>query len=114
MAIVSAQVTDGAGVEFEYNFGETPGETDDLFGSEIVYSYAIRGLTIAAQGHARAMIKAGKSKDEILAAMKIWKPGAPRVTTSPEEKIRALLEKMSPEDRAKLANEFRPNKSKAA
>lgn len=105
MVEVVAQTTDGAGVTFEYDFGDTPAATDELFGSEVVYAFAIRGLTIAAQGHARAMVKAGKSVEEIQVAMSQWKPGMPRATKSPEDRLKELIGKMSPEDRRKFLQE---------
>lgn len=115
MAEITAQTADGAvQIKFDYEFGETLEDAVKLFGEKVVHSYVIRSLTIAAQGAARGMMKSGKSKEEILAAMATWKPGEPRQTTSPEEKIRSLVNKMSPEDRARLAAELRAEQNTAA
>lgn len=111
MAKIKAQVTDPAAeVEFDYEFGDSLEKMIELFGKEIVTSYALRGLTIAAQGAARGLIRGGKSGAEIVEAMKTWKPGEPRVTKSPEEKVKALLDRMSPEDRKRLAAELTASK----
>lgn len=106
MVAVSAQVKEGAGVEFDYDFGHDLDSAIALFGEPIVWSYALRGLTIACQGHARGMIKTGKSREEIIAAMETWKPGVPRSTRSAEDRVRELFAKMSPEDRQRLQDEL--------
>lgn len=104
---VSAQVKDGdAAVNFEYDFGDTIVAANELFGEEVVWAYAKRALVIAAQGHARGLLKGGKSVEEITAAMEAWKPGAPRIGKSPEDKLREQWGKMSPEDRANLLREL--------
>lgn len=107
MVKVTAQTKDGASVDFDYDFGDSLEAAVEKFGADIVWAYTLRGLTIAAQGAARGMIKSNKSKDEILTAMKTWKPGEPRQTKSPEERVRALLDKLSAEDRENLAKELR-------
>lgn len=115
MAEITAQTADGAvQIKFEYEFGETLKDAVELFGEKVVHSYVVRSLTIAAQGAARGMMKSGKSKEEILKAMESWKPGEPRQTKSPEEKIRSLVDKMSPEDRARLAAELRAEQNTTA
>lgn len=106
MVEVTAQTSEGAAITFEYEFGSNYAEAAELFGADIVWAYAYRALTIAAQGRARSLINAGKNADEIKAAMAEWKPGAPRVSRSPEDKIRDLMEKMSPEDRAAILQEI--------
>jgi hypothetical protein len=112
MAKVTAQTKDGeAQVDFEYEFGDSLEAACKLFGEGIVWNYALRGLTIAAQGYARGMMKSGKSLDEIRTAMTKWKPGEPRVVKTPQEKIAALLDKLSPEDRARLAQELKAKKA---
>jgi hypothetical protein len=106
MTEVSAQVTDGGSINFNYDFGTDLKSAIAIFGEEIVWSFALRGLTIAAQSYARGLIKSGKSKDECLAAIAAWKPGAPKATKSKEDRVRELLSKMTPEDRAKLQAEL--------
>lgn len=107
MTEITAQTTEGASVSFPYEFGADLQEAIALFGEDIVWNYALRGLTIASQGYARGMIKSGKNAEEIVEAMKTWKPGMPRPSRSPEDKIRDLMEKMSPEDREALLQEIK-------
>lgn len=112
MVEITAQITKedgtpGAGITFEYELGETLNETIEAFGEDTVLSYTHRALVIAAQSAARGLIRQGKSHEEIVAYMKDWKPGVPRVGKTPDEKIKALWEKMSPDDRARLAKELK-------
>jgi hypothetical protein len=93
-------------VTFEYEFGETADEANTLFGADIVWAYAKRALVIAAQGHARGLLKSNKSIEEIQALMDAWKPGSPRAKISSEDRMRAEWAKMSPEDRANLLREL--------
>ncbi len=111
MAEITAQTKDGHSVTFEYDLPETLDAAIDKYGKEIVESFALRSLTIAIQGHARGLIKSGKTKVEIVEAMAAWQPGVPRVVKSPEEKFRALWDKMSPEDRAKIQKELKAHKA---
>jgi hypothetical protein len=103
---VNAQVKEGPAVTFEYDFGDTIEQAYEIFGADVVWAFAERGLIIAAQGHARGLLKSGKSVDEIHAAFKEWKPGAPRETKSSEDRVREQFAKMSPEDRAALLREL--------
>jgi hypothetical protein len=103
---VNAQVHEGPAVTFQYDFGDTSEETNARFGDEIVYALAKRALVIAVQGHARGLLRSGKSVEEIQEALNEWKPGAPRAKMSTEDKLRAEWLKMSPEDRANLLREF--------
>lgn len=109
--VVSAQTNESKPVEFEYDFGDSLQESITLFGEEVVFAYAKRGLVVAAQGHARGHIKANKTPEQIVEAMAEWKPGMPRQTKSPEEKIREMLDNLSPEARAQLAKELKANKA---
>lgn len=105
---VSAQLKDGAAaIEFEYDFGDSLSDAVTKFGEDVLWAYAKRSLVIASQGYVRGLMKSGKSKEEILAAIAAWKPGEPRQVKSKEERIRALLDKMSPEDRARLREELK-------
>lgn len=105
--LVTAKTEESAPVEFSYTFGETLEQMSERFGVDVVTSFALRGLTVAVQGHARGLIKQGKSEDEIKAAMAEWKPGAPRVTKSAEDKVREQLASLSPEARAQLLREYK-------
>lgn len=93
-------------VSIEYDFGDTPDETNEIFGAEIVYAYAKRALVIAVQGHLRGLLRSGKSVEEIQSIAPQWKPGTPRAKQSPEDKMRAEWAKMSPDDRAALLREL--------
>ena len=110
---VSAQTKEGAAVNFDYDFGENIDEANNLFGADVVWAYAKRALVIAAQGHARGLVKSGKSAEDITEAMTQWKPGAPRVGKSPEDRMREQWNKMSPEDRANLLRELQGEASPA-
>ena len=108
---VTAKTEESAPVEFPYEFGDNISEAVSIFGEDVVWAHALRGLTVAVQGHARSMIKSGKAEDEIKAEMKKWKPGAPRVTKSAEDRAREQLEALPPEVRAKLLKEMKPAKA---
>lgn len=103
---VNAQVREGPAVSFEYDFGSTPEETNEIFGADIAHSFARRGIIIAAQGYARGLLKSGKSVEEVQEAFKTWKPGEPRAKMSPEERLKAEWMKMSPEDRERMLREL--------
>ncbi len=103
---VSAKVTEGPEVNFEYDFGDTIEEANAIFGADVVWAQAKRALVIAVQGHARGLLKSGKSVAEIQAALNEWKPGAPRAKADPIEKAREVWAKMSAEDRANLLREY--------
>jgi len=111
---VNAQVTEGGSVSFEYEFGSSLDQAVELFGEDIVWAYTLRALVIASQGHARGLIKSGKSADEIRTSLETWKPGAPRISRSPEERVRELMDKMSPEDRAAILSELQELKGEPA
>lgn len=114
MAKISAQFKDGsAGVDFDYDFGDSLEETIEKFGESVVHKFAIRGFTIAAQGTARGLMKSGKSHAEIVEHMKTWKPDEPRQVKSKEERVKELLGKMTPEQREALAAELRSERGNA-
>lgn len=108
--IVTTKTAESAEIEFPYVFGETMDELTERFGSDVVLSYALRGLVVAVQGHARGLIKSGKSAEEIAAVMADWKPGAPRVSKSAEDKAREQLAALTPEQRATLLKELQAEK----
>jgi len=112
--LVSAQTTESQPVEFEYDFGDNLENACSMFGEDVVFAYAKRGLVVAAQGHARGHIRAGKSKEEIVTAMQEWKPGMPRQPKSQEERIRDMLNGLSPEARTQLAKELKAGGKAAA
>lgn len=113
MVEMTVQTTDGASVTFDYDMPETIDEAFTKYGKEVVEAFAIRGLTVAIQGHARAMIKGNKTADQIKAEMASWTPGMPRQAKTAEEKFNALWEKMSPEDRAKIQKSLKASKAAA-
>lgn len=103
---VNAEVKEGPSVQVEYDFGDNIEEANSLFGEAVVWAYAKRALVIAVQGHARGLLKSGKTVEEIQEAISTWKPGTPRPKTSPEERLKAEWAKMSAEDRAALLREL--------
>jgi len=108
MAEMTVQTQDGKlSATFEYDLPEAYDAAVAKFGKAVTDAFAIRGLTVAIQGHARSMIKSGKSADEIRAEMKDWKPGMPRQTKSAEERFDDLWGKMSPEDRAAIQKKLK-------
>lgn len=110
---VTAAVSEGAEIEFPYDFGDNLQEAIELFGEAVVWAYCLKGLTVAVQGHARGMIKSGKSPEEIQAAMAAYKPGTPRVTKSKEDRARELLASLSAEERAKILKDLKASKAAA-
>jgi hypothetical protein len=111
MAKIVAQTTEpAASVEFDYDVPENLAGMVERFGEEVVYSHVKRSVVIAAQGAARGLMKGGKDGAEIQTAMQTWKPGEPRTVKSAQDKISALIEKLSPEEReALLADLGSPN-----
>jgi hypothetical protein len=53
------------------------------------------------------MLDAGKSPEEIQAAVAEWKPGLRKAAKSPLERAREEIARMSPADRSALAKEIR-------
>lgn len=108
MVKIVANTKDGQhSIEFDYDLGESLADAVKKFGEDIVFSHVIRSLIIAAQGAARGMMKSGKTKDEIDAAMQTWKPGEPRQVKSKEDRMRDLIAKMSPEELEALQTELK-------
>lgn len=108
MAQIVAKTKDGDHeISFDYDFGDTLEASIAKFGLEIVTAHAHRSLTIAAQGAARGMMKSGKDRDAIIAAMKDWKPGEPRQAKSKEEKMREMVAAMTPEQLEALQAEIK-------
>ncbi len=108
--VVSAQTVESAPVEFNYTFGNSLADMVSIFGEDVVTAKALNGLTVAVQGHARGLIRAGKTAEEIVTAMETWKPGSPRVAKSPEDKARELLAALPAEQRDALLKELRAKK----
>ena len=108
---ISAQTSESSPIEFDYDFGDNLQDAVSKFGEEVVFAYLKRGLVVAAQGHARGMIKAEKTKDEIIAAMKDWRPGMPRATKSKEDRIAEMLDSLEPDARARLLKELKAPKA---
>lgn len=101
-------------VEVEYDFGETLEQALELFGEEVVFSRFKAAAVVDLQALIRRNMqpktdKEGKvteepkTDEEIQQIVSEWKPGIKQVTRkSPQEKIKALMEGMSDEDREAL------------
>lgn len=111
---VVAQTKDGLSATFHYDFGASLDEMVDLFTEVIAAAHCKRSLVVAAQGHARGLLRQGKTEAEIRAAMEKWKPGEPRVTKTSTERLHELLDKMSPDDRAAAIKELKASSKAAA
>ena len=110
---VSAKKTDGPSVEVDFNFGNNLAETVNQFGEDTVYKAVVAALKVQFQAWLRAQATAGKAADEIQQELnnKGWKPGERRAGKSPQDKLRGLLDAMTPEERAAFIKDF---KAKAA
>lgn len=95
----------------EYNFGDSLQEAVDLFGEDAVLAGFKSDARVGLQAKVRGMLKATEEDSEaakytdeqILEAVKEWKPGTKtRAASDPLAKLQALLEKISPEQRAAL------------
>ena len=113
MTEITAETKEGASVAFDYNLGvdESQEALNERFGKEVVASFGRRAIVIAAQSHARTLIKAGKTAEEIQAAMNEWKPGMPRQTISKVEKATALISTLSDDERAALLKDLKTKKA---
>lgn len=104
---VTAERKGGPSVTVDYDFGETLSDLSNAFGDESVYNHARRSLVVALQSFIRTQIEAGKSQDEIQAAVGEWKPGHRKAGKTPQERVHDMLQRMSPADRAALLKEYR-------
>ena len=103
---ISAKITDGPTVTVDFDLDETLKEAVDRYGEAIVFSRYRASLVIDLQAYMRIMIKAKKTNDEIQAAVSEWKPGVKAKGRSPAERARDLFQKLSPEERRALLEEF--------
>jgi hypothetical protein len=98
-------------VTVAYNFGENLDEAVAMFGAEAVFNAFVADAKVGLQALIRSKIRGTKDKDgnitksyndeEIQAAANEWKPAAgARQAADPMAKLKALLEKLTPEQRA--------------
>lgn len=101
------------------DFPETIEEAIELWGADVCYQRLISGVRVTAQGTARGKLEKGLSAEDVDAFFanvnhensdlpeEPWRPGMPpAASTSKQEKIKGLLDKLSPEQRAALLAEF--------
>jgi hypothetical protein len=93
---VKAERTNGNSVAANWELGDTVAALQEQFGEDVIFSHVKRSLIIAVQAFMRGMLDAGKSPEEIQAAVAEWKPG-----------LRKAAKRMSPADRTALAKEIR-------
>ncbi len=91
-------------IEVGYEFGANLTEFVGLFGEEVAYSYCSRQAIIALQNYVRAQCKAGKTDEEVQAAVAEWKPGmvVERAKKSAKQRALEAVDTMSPEDLSEL------------
>lgn len=93
----------GKNISVEYN---VPGDLEGLrksFGDEVVNAAAKGAIVISLQAYLRRLLDKGKSNAEIQAEAIKWKPDTRTVVKqSAFEKAAGALDKLSPEERAKL------------
>ena len=93
-------------------FGTDLADAVKRFGEQAVYKQAVAAMTVAFQGWLRAQGAAKKNPQEIQTAANAWKPGERKAGKTPQEKLKELLEGMSPEDRAQLLRDYKaPSKA---
>ena len=103
---VTAQV--GRGDEAEkvstsYDFGEDLADATKKFSEAIVFAHWRASVVIGLQNYMRALLKAGKTAEEIIKAVKEeWKPGVRAPAKSPVEKAQSLFDSLTPEQQDAL------------
>jgi hypothetical protein len=110
---IPAERQNGSSATAKYDMPDTVQGMVEKFGEDVCFSHIKRSLVIAIQAYMRPMIDAGKSAEDIQAAVADWKPGVKKAAKSPLERAREELSKMSPADRAALAKELRQRKDEA-
>lgn len=110
---VSAKKTDGPSVEVDFDFGDNLAAIVSKFGEDVAFKASLAALKVQFQAWLRAQVTAGKDGGAIQAELNAngWKPGERRAGKSPQDKLRGLLDAMSPEERAAFIKDF---KAKAA
>ena len=102
--VVISSKTPGVASVFAYDFGGSLELAVKKFGAEVVYSSAKQKIKTRLQDYVRSLIDSGKPTVEIVKLAIAWMPGvaAIRLPKDPKEKARALLAKLTPEERADL------------
>ena len=107
---VNAQVAKGERkgevITINYDLPQTVDEALQRYGEEVVFSRFQSSLVIDIQSAMRTKIRKGLNQDEIQAEMEKWEPQVKAVGRTKEEKVRDLLSKLTPEERAELLSEF--------
>lgn len=93
---------------------ETLNEAIDVWGEKVVFNRAVAAVTIDIQAKMRGFMvdkldkegkvtASAKTDEEIQEALSNWKPGEKTIQRkTPIEKLKQIMAKMSPEDRAAL------------
>lgn len=96
-----------------FDYGQTCEEAVAKFGAEVVFSNFKRSANITAQAAMRRLLEAGKSQEEITAAMAAWAPGVSLERTV--DPVKALLGKfatMSKEEQEKIISDLMDKQAK--
>ena len=90
-------------VSTSYDFGEDLADATKKFSEAIVFAHWRASVTIGLQNYMRALLKAGKTAEEIIKAVKEeWKPGVRVPAQSPVEKAESLFNSLSTEQQDAL------------
>ena len=103
--VVEADAKNGRTLSFEIDFPETLKEMQDAWGEETVKNMATRAAVIQLQGRVRGLLKkVGDDKlsdKDVIKNIADWKPSEGRMSMTPAEKIKAMIDK-SGLDKAEL------------
>jgi hypothetical protein len=107
MVDITVTTKEGVSVTVDYPVSEDLQDNRDRFGDEVCAEALRAALVLRVQSRIRALINAEKTEDEIQADLKTWKIGvATRRGIPLKDKVKAQMEKMSPEERANLLKEL--------
>lgn len=94
---------DAVTVVTEFEFGDNLADAVKKFTETVVFAHWRASVIIGLQNYMRALLKAGKGADEILATVKKeWKPGVRAPAKSPVEKAQGLFDSLTPEQQDAL------------
>jgi len=105
---VTAKLKDGPERKVEYRDLDAADihQLLETFGEDAVFNHAKRSFVVALQSFMRTQIEAGKSDEEMQAAVEEWKPGVKRPGKSTQERVNELLSKLDPAARDALLKEY--------
>lgn len=84
---------DGGNWNFTLILPETLAEAEEIYGSDGTLSVFNAGLTVKQQNLARDMFKNGKSREEVDAAVRDYRPGVGGRSSAKADALRLIMEK---------------------